>query len=1029
MKNIRILLVALLAMAAVSCLNDNLSDTKKTDSIVASLDEQVLAIESTISEIESVMTKVDSEIHTSELSKIKSDLNQHIGFLKSEATWLSGTMETLQMQKALASITGSLSVEDPALAQIEKGAAEWLGKEFTNHYKTISAYAKTETLAAKLGLGKETVDGIASDVEAGLRKEVEIEDLSSIGKSMEATAGSVTELSCKLETLSQEVEEGYITVIEETVTNSANVNLVQLSELNANASLVLKSTTSSLASLTDRVETLENQINEIISKLDEIDAEIEGLLNMIQSLTFVSEYSSDYAYAYYEMLNTKVSGTGKPYDYKYNDRKPIDDIELSYIVRPASAAKALTAQKVSMEGYYANKISQSAISSSNFITFTVKDVKVVDETRGLVTVTIAHDLKKDFYFKEIGAKCALSIKSGKTDIASKFVEICPKDISGTVYVESIKVTESSVEIAKGETTKLTAAVTPSNATTKTCKWKSNKESVVKVNADTGEIEAVGVGEATITATSDGTDEWGVPMTATCNVKVNEAIRLSGAPYVEVGYTAELFLDYPKDMIVESKSWSSSDPTKATVDKDGKVTGVASTYSAAEHEYNYVTISCIINGTTVSHDMVVVVTQPKKLKITGIDDNASEVSIKVDEKLSLAATIDPATASSDHFRLYYSSDQALGWINKDTGMINEYANTMTPVSAWVYIEVKNVDKEYYLAPNTYPKRTLVVKVEPYYVKTISLDDVELEPGLSATLKPIFTSDKDGVQPTYTGVTWSSSNTNVATVTEDGVVNAIGVGETTITARSTHDKTKFGTCKVSVTQPWKSFDVGDYLVKTSDNKIEFASELNTAKSKGTIVGVVIAKVNPRVNDTRLPEDCVHGIAVGLVEGSGQWWNTSPSSEPYKLYLWAEANGYESTAGIDWIGGANTRLSNAYLYMGYNNTSAMKEFISAKGLTSGMINALNSWRSKLQRPSGTSEWYIPSVAEMDAIAANGEMISQKIAAASGVALSDEPYWTTSDSMNSYTYAALINPLTGAVTGNLSKTSDHKFRVILAF
>ena len=81
----------------------------------------------------------------------------------------------------------------------------------------------------------------------------------------------------------------------------------------------------------------------------------------------------------------------------------------------------------------------------------------------------------------------------------------------------------------------------SNATNAAYTWTSSNEKVVKINSSTGELEALEVGSATITATTRGVDEWGLPLTAQCKVKVNEAFKLSGPPYVEVGNTADMIV--------------------------------------------------------------------------------------------------------------------------------------------------------------------------------------------------------------------------------------------------------------------------------------------------------------------------------------------------------------------------------------------------------------------------------------------------------------------------------------------------------
>jgi uncharacterized protein YjdB len=278
---------------------------------------------------------------------------------------------------------------------------------------------------------------------------------------------------------------------------------------------------------------------------------------MIQSVTFLSDYSEDYAIAYYEMSDSKVSAPGKAYDGK-NQRNASGTIQLSYMVRPASAATAVTSDVVSVVGYYANQIQTKAVDPSQFVNFEVQGVQLTNAERGIVTVTLKHDLKDDFYYKATGAKCALFIATGKTDVSSKFVELIPKDNSTTVYVEGLKINTDDFEIDEGQSKTLTATVNPSSATNKTIKWTSSNTEIATIDQYSGVLTAVKQGNVTITATTNGIDEWGNNLTASVNAKVNPSIRLGGPLYVEEGKTAELSLDFPPAMNIESKVWISSD---------------------------------------------------------------------------------------------------------------------------------------------------------------------------------------------------------------------------------------------------------------------------------------------------------------------------------------------------------------------------------------------------------------------------------------------------------------------------------------
>ena len=139
-------------------------------------------------------------------------------------------------------------------------------------------------------------------------------------------------------------------------------------------------------------------------------------------------------------------------------------------------------------------------------------------------------------------------------------------------VTGISLNNSSVTLKKGETSQLTATVTPSDATDKTVKFTSSNTKVATVNSS-GKITAVGGGTAKITATAGGKSAE-----CTVNVKVAQTgIGISGSKdkKVEEGATLKLTVaKVPADATDSySVSWTSSDNSIATVSANGTVTGV------------------------------------------------------------------------------------------------------------------------------------------------------------------------------------------------------------------------------------------------------------------------------------------------------------------------------------------------------------------------------------------------------------------------------------------------------------------------
>lgn len=136
-------------------------------------------------------------------------------------------------------------------------------------------------------------------------------------------------------------------------------------------------------------------------------------------------------------------------------------------------------------------------------------------------------------------------------------------------------------------------------------------------------------------------------------------------------------------------------------------------------------------------------------------------------------------------------------------------------------------------------------EQFKTEKITLDDNELilEKGQSTFLEAtVYPEDK--AEP----VTWSSSNTSVATVDKSGNVTAKALGKATITAKSGSKK---ATCKISVTEisvavdKGKSIDLNAYVKFISGSKngrwSSSKKSVATVSSAGVATGVSTGKCN--------------------------------------------------------------------------------------------------------------------------------------------------------------------------------------------
>lgn len=105
-----------------------------------------------------------------------------------------------------------------------------------------------------------------------------------------------------------------------------------------------------------------------------------------------------------------------------------------------------------------------------------------------------------------------------------FVMCKSEDKVESVPVKGITINEDSIELVEGESTTLTATVTPENATDKTVSWSSSKPEIASVDDD-GLVTAFSAGDAVITASAGGKK-------ATCSVSV---VR---APFKQLPYSED-----------------------------------------------------------------------------------------------------------------------------------------------------------------------------------------------------------------------------------------------------------------------------------------------------------------------------------------------------------------------------------------------------------------------------------------------------------------------------------------------------------
>ena len=218
--------------------------------------------------------------------------------------------------------------------------------------------------------------------------------------------------------------------------------------------------------------------------------------------------------------------------------------------------------------------------------------------------------------------------------------------------------------------------------------------------------------------------------------------------------------FPLDTKVQ---WSSSSPAIASVDQNGKVTGI-------DNGTTIITVASADGIKTATCEVTVIV------PVTGVSLDRTSAEIIKGDSMTLTATVAPSNATNKNV-IWTSSDPSVATVSQ-SGVITAIKAGSTTVVA------TTIDGEKAAACE-------IVVIVP--VNSISLDKESLEliegdgASLTATIGPDDATDKR--------IIWKSSDDSIAIVSSSGAVVAVKAGTVTITA-TTNDGGFTAECNLTV-----------------------------------------------------------------------------------------------------------------------------------------------------------------------------------------------------------------------------------------
>lgn len=336
-----------------------------------------------------------------------------------------------------------------------------------------------------------------------------------------------------------------------------------------------------------------------------------------------------------------------------------------------------------------------------------------------------------------------------------------------VPVTGVTLNKSILTLAKGTQETLTSTITPANATDKKVKWYSSNTSVVTVDAN-GRVTAKNPGTAVVyVQTNDGNKGASCVVTVTDEAVIRVTAVNLNKSYLELkeGYSETLVATLsPSNATNKAITWWSSDTTVATVDSTGKVVALKPGVAVIRVTTNDggKTASCVIS----------VKESTEAVPVTGVSLNQVNLTMPVGMSEQLRFLLNPTNASNKEVR-WTTSDATVATVTYQGEIVAKGLGTVT-------IKVATVDGN-----KQAECQVTVVPALQAPAEGILLNKLVSTIAIGATDYPIVKIYPSGTA-TQT-LTWTSSNTSVATVNQKGEVTGIAKGTSAITVKTQDNKT--------------------------------------------------------------------------------------------------------------------------------------------------------------------------------------------------------------------------------------------------
>jgi uncharacterized protein YjdB len=354
------------------------------------------------------------------------------------------------------------------------------------------------------------------------------------------------------------------------------------------------------------------------------------------------------------------------------------------------------------------------------------------------------------------------------------------EVNPPAHVASVSLTLPST-LTAGQKTRGVAVTKDANGavlTGRPVSWFTSSGSVASVT-DSGMISAVAPGTAVVSAVSEGVSGQATmavlppPPTpvATVTVAVTPSALVVGQTATATATLADSTGNLLSGRVV---TWSSSNTTVATVDAAGSVSAKAAG-------------SAMIQATSESKTSAssLSVSAPAPIPVASVSVSPPTASLLV------GATVQLSTTTRDGNNNVLTG-RVISWSSANTGIARVSTSGLVTAVAAGSVSV-TASSEGQVGSSV----ITVTAPAPVPVASVTVAPTSSSLLVGATVQ-LSATTRDASNNVLTGrvVTWSSSNSSIASVNSSGLVTAVAAGSATITGTS---ETKTGTSAITVTAP--------------------------------------------------------------------------------------------------------------------------------------------------------------------------------------------------------------------------------------